>query len=118
MSKIFISTLSKKQKFAVVFKGNNWRFPYWKINYIHMLYRMYKCTHWRTPSARHHSESTFSLNNLLGEPVTQCPPDQITSQINFCKGSSDYADPGNAVVAGWIKVRVCFCFHQTLSHLI
>lgn len=69
-------------------------------------------------STRHQSKSTFSLNNLLGEPLSQCLPDQITSQINFCKGSSDSVDPGNAVVAGWIKVRFCFYFHQMLSHLI
>lgn len=59
------------------------------------------------------SESTVGLR----EPVSQCP-DQSPSQINFCTGSSDCADPGNAGVAGWAKVRFCFYFHQMLSHLI
>lgn len=117
MSKIFISTLSKKQKLIIIIKGTTGSSNTGKSTTYIMLYRMYKCAHWRTPQGSNQSP-LFSLNNLLGEPLSQCLPDQITSQISFCKGSSDYVDPGNAVVAGWVKVRFCFYSHQMLSHLI
>lgn len=50
----------------------------------------------------------------------QQPHDQIMTvfRINSYKGSFDYVDPGNAVVAGWVKAKFYFSLPQMLPHLI